>query len=226
MIPPRDTLPGTRYFTEPLVVPVVSGYLPEEARGRRGIFAPSAPTAREERVPVPMREIVCYECGKSSQIPVAALSAHCVHCRTHLTTADVELKPGSRRLTIRTLGDVNIPAHVSLSQLNIVCRNLIISGKAAGFMRCTGELELKGQAEVSGQVHAGSLMVAAGAQATGRAAISADHAQIEGQLTGQLNCREDVYIGPAGLLIGDCRAVHIDFGIGGRHDGAWIRAID
>lgn len=223
MIHTGDTPGFPRFHTKPLVVPVVSGYLPEGARGRRGLFAPPAPSAREERVPVPTREVVCYECGRRSNIPTAALSAHCVHCRAHLNTADMVLKPGSRRLNIRTLGDVTVPAHVELSQLSIMCRNLTVSGKAAGSLHCTGELTLRGQAVIEGQALAASLLVAAGARAACSPSISVETALVEGQLEGRVHAGGSVHIARMGLLRGDCRAEHVSIEPGGRHEGMWIR---
>lgn len=223
MIHPGDTPGAGKYLTEPLVVSVVSGYLPEGSRGRRGVFAPSAAGAREERVPVPMRDVVCYECGRRTQIPTAALSAHCVYCRAHLNTADVVLKPGSRRLTIRTLGDVSVPSHVALSQLSIVCRNLQVSGKASGSLRCVGSLVLRGQAVVEGQLQAGRVEVASGAQAECSPAVSAESAQVDGHLRGRLHCSGTVTIGSSGALEGDCRAAQLSIASGGRHSGSWIR---
>lgn len=220
---PGDAPELSGYITEPLVVPVVSGYLPEGMRARRGIFSPPAPGAREERVPVPVREVVCYECGKSVRIPTAALSAHCVHCRAHLNAADVVLKPGSRRLTIRTLGDVTVPAQVELSQLTVVCRNLLVSGKAVGTLHCSGSLVLRGHAVVEGHLQAATLEVAAGAQALCSPAIAAESARIDGKLTGRLYCNATIYIGRGGWLQGDCRAEHLSIDPGGRHEGEWSR---
>lgn len=223
MIRPGETPGSARYYVKPLVVPVVSGYLPAGARGRRGIFAPSAPEGREERVAVPTREVVCYECGKKTHIPAAALSAHCVHCRAHLNTANIVLKSGTHRLTVRTLGDVSVPANVALSKLSITCRNLNVSGKASGTMHCTGEIHLRGKAVVEGQVQGATLVVAAGAQASCSPAISVETAQIEGRLKGPLHASGTVYIGRAGVLEGDCRAEHVHYELGGRHVGNWIR---
>lgn len=209
------------YKTKPLVVPLISGYLPEDARGQwRGLRTPDR-GAREERVPVPTREVVCYECGKKSHIPEAALSAHCVHCCTHLNTANIELKPGTHRLTVRTLGDVTVPAHVELSHLSIICRNLHIAGKAAGAMRCSGTLTLRGEAQVEGQVRAHSLLVPAGARAVASPGVSAGSAEVEGQLTGRISAEGTIHIGRSGIVVGDCRGARLMVEIGGAHRGAW-----
>lgn len=210
------------YVTQPIEAPTVSGLLPEEDRKLKTLYSLPPKDAREERVAVPTREVVCYECGKRSHIPVAALSAHCVHCRTHLNTANITLKPGSRRLTVRTLGDVTLPTHVELSHLNITCRNLNVSGKGSGTLRCTGELTLRGEARLEGQVQADSLRVAAGAKATVEPGISAREGEIEGQICGRLNIKDLLHICKGGVLVGDCRAPRLAIDPGGKHDG--IRA--
>lgn len=212
------------YNTQPLESPTVSGLLPEEDRKLKGIYSLPPRGAREDRVAVPTREVVCYECGKRSHIPVAALSAHCVHCRTHLNTADITLKPGSRRLTVRTLGDVTLPAHVELSHLSITCRNLVVSGKGEGSLRCSGELTLRGSARLEGQVQAGSLRVAAGAKATVQPGLSAHDAELEGQLCGRLHVKDILHIRKGGCLQGDCRSPRLVVDPGGRHIGLWARS--
>lgn len=228
---PADTMHRARwaarragYQTQPLEVPTVSGLLPEEDRKLRGLYALPPKDAREERVAVPTREVVCYECGKHSRIPIAALSAHCVHCRAHLNTADITLKPGSRRLTVRTLGDVTLPANVELSHLSITCRNLTVSGKGEGTLRCTGELTLRGSAQLEGQVQAGMLCVAAGAKASVQPGATTHEAEIEGQLTGRLHVKGLLHIGKGGRLTGDCHASQLIVDPGGRHDGHWAHS--
>ena len=213
------------YFTQPIESPTVSGWLPPEERKQRhgGAFGLMPVGRREERVEVPTREVVCYECGKSSRIPVAALSAHCVHCRCHLNTADIVLKPGSRRLTLRTLGDVSIPAHVELSQLRITCRNLTVSGKGEGHMQCSGTLTLRGSAKLAGQVQADELRVSSGAQATAEQSITVEEAVLEGVLRGSLTVNGLLRIARGGRLVGDCRAERLCIEPGGAHEGHWLR---
>lgn len=211
------------YQTQPLISPAISGLLPEDERKLRGLYSHSPRDSRSERVAVPTREVVCYECGRRSQIPVAALSAHCVHCRTHLNTADITLKPGSRRLTVRTLGDVTLPAHVQLSHLSITCRNLIVSGKGEGSIHCSGELILRGTAQLTGQLQADILHVAAGAKASVEPGLSATEAEIEGQLTGRLNIKDLLHICKGGRLEGDCKAYRLVVDPGGTHSGLWAR---
>lgn len=212
------------YQVTPLESPTVSGLLGEADRRLHGVYALPPRDAREERVAVPTREVVCYECGKRSRIPIAALSAHCVHCRTHLNTADMTLKPGSRRLTIRTLGDVTLPAHVELSHLSITCRNMIVAGRGEGSIQCSGTLTLRGTAQLVGQVQAGVVHVAPGARAEVQPGLSAEEALVEGRLVSRLHVRETLSIGKSGLLVGDCSAAHVEISPGGKHEGARLHS--
>lgn len=215
----RVSDPG--YVTKPLVVSTLSGFLPEEDRVLRGIYSLKPKDAREERVVVPTREVVCYECGMSSRIPVAALSAHCVHCRAHLNTVDVVLKPGSRRHTIRTLGDVTLPANVTISHLSIICRHLIVCGKGSGSIHCTGTLTMRGAARLEGQVQAGALHVPLGAQAEFAPGASAEEARIEGELTAKLHIKGTLHLCRSGVLRGDCLAGRLVQDPGARLIGSW-----
>lgn len=213
------------YSATPIEASTVSGLLPEKERKPRGIYALPPRDAREERVAVPTREVVCYECGKRSRIPIAALSAHCVHCRAHLNTADFTLKPGSRRLMIRTLGDVTLPAHVELSHLSIMCRNLTVSGKGEGVFHCTGTLAMRGSARLVGQVQAGVLQVSPGARVEVDPGASADMVELEGRFAGRLTVRGELRIGKNGWLAGDCLTEQLQILPGGRHEGSWIRGM-
>lgn len=224
MSQPGHTPVGSRYHTRPIVVAAVSGYVPEEFRGKRGgIFSPLPPGAREDRVAVPTREVVCYECGEKSQIPAAALSAHCVHCRAHLNASDIELKAGAGRLKVRTLGDVTLPAHVSLAQLSVLCRNMLVAGRAEGTLQCSGTLTLRGEGCAGGSVQADMLVVAAGSRVQLVPGGSAVVAKIEGHLTGRVHATDYIHIARGGVLVGDCRTPRLILEPGARHYGTWIR---
>lgn len=213
---------AAKYRTSPLVVSVVSGYVPEDERKQKGIFGPLPPGAREQRVPVPTREVECYECGRRSHIPAAALSAHCVHCRAHLNAANIVLKPASRRLTVRTLGDVTLPAGVDLSHLNVICRHMNIAGRAEGNIRCSGVLTMRGEGSAEGQVQAGRILISAGARAQ-LASASAASVEIEGHLVGRVHAADYVHLARGGVLEGDCLATRLKIDPGSRHIGTWIR---
>ena len=208
------------YRTEPLVVPGISGYLPEKARGGKDPFAPVV--EKESRVVVPTREVTCYECGKKSRIPVAALSAHCVHCCAHLTLTDYRLMPGSKRLTRRTLGEVVLPAQTELSLLSIVSGRMVVAGKATGVkLRVMDVLEMEGKAVLEGQVQAGRLEVKKGARVQVSPGLSVESAEIKGMLTARLHATGCVHVRDGGALVGDCHAPDLRLEPGAVHRGTW-----
>ncbi len=206
------------FRTEPLIVPTVSGLLPEGERNRR-VALTSLPTGRE-RLTVPQREVCCYECGKSSQVPAAALTAQCRHCRAHLNMGNVELKAGARRLTVRTLGDVSIASDAVLSHLSIVCRNLSVNGRGNGSFRCSGRLSFGCSLTVEGSVSAETLSVARGCEVTlEQVAQVKGEAHLAGKLRGKMKVQGGITIARGGVLTGDCSAASLTIEPGGRHDG-------
>lgn len=204
------------FRTEPLIVPVVSGLLPAGERDRR--VALTSFRSEEDRVQVPTREVICYECGQSSQVPSAALSANCIHCHAHLNMADVQLRPGSRRLTVRTLGDVQVQAGTKLSNLSIVCRHMEVNGPVSGSFRCTGTLSFNASTRVEGSISAGKLVVDKGVEVELAVGAAAESAEIYGSLKGRLQCKGLLHIYRSGAYAGVCKAADVQLDPGGRFD--------
>ena len=204
------------FRTEPLIVPVVSGLLPAGERDRR--VALTSFRSDEDRVQVPTREVICYECGQSSQVPSAALSANCIHCHAHLNMADVQLRPGSRRLTVRTLGDVQVQAGTKLSNLSIVCRHMEVNGPVSGSFRCTGTLSFNASTRVEGSISAGKLVVDKGVEVDLAVGAAAESAEIYGSLKGRLQCKGLLHIYRSGAYAGVCKAADVQVDPGGRFD--------
>ena len=208
-----------RYRTEPLVVSVPSGLLPEGERDRR--VALTSFSARGKRVDVPQREIVCYECGERTQVPAAALSANCSHCRTHLKMTDVDLKPGARRLTVRTLGNVTVLADAVLSQLSITCNDCYLNGRGSGVFRCSGLLKVCCNNRIEGSVQAGRMEVERGVDLILTQGATVDELVVSGRLTGRLVAKRSVIIRRGGELYGNCFTPSLVVEQGGTHRGEW-----
>lgn len=200
------------FRTEPLVVPTVSGLLPEGERERRVALTSFHPAP--EAKPVPLREVRCYECGKRSSVPASALSANCIHCHTHLNMADVEIKPGTRRLTIRTVGNVTAPADVVLSHMNIQCDNLDVYGRISGTLSCSGRLRFANTMRVEGRVRAAEMLVEKGADIVLSDGGEFREVTVAGRLTGVIRARK-VHILRGGELNGTCSAEQIEVQPGG-----------
>ena len=184
---------------EPLVASSVSGLLPEGERDRR--VALTSFHSKEKEAHIPMREVVCYECGKTSSVPAAALSANCLHCHAHLNMADEEIRPGTERLTIRTLGDVTVPPETTLSRLSVVCRNMEINGRVSGSFRCTRALVVNESVQID-NLQAGRLVVARDAEVMLAKPAQVGAANIYGRLTGVLRSDGVVKIYGTGEVTG------------------------
>lgn len=201
------------FRTEPLIVPTVSGLLPEGERDRRAAL--TSFRSDESRVQVPMRDVVCYECGQPCQVPSAALSANCIHCHAHLNMADVEIRPGSHRLTVRTLGNVHVPSGTVLSNLSIVCNDMVVDGRVSGAFRCTGTLSLNATMVLDGSVSATRLVVDKGAEVELTVGAAAESVELYGRLKGRLQCKGVLHVYRSGAYEGVCRAADVVVDPGG-----------
>lgn len=204
------------FRTEPLIVPTVSGLLPEGERDRRAALTSFRPD--DTRVQVPMRDVVCYECGRTCQVPSAALSANCIHCHAHLNMADVEIRPGSRRLTVRTLGNVRVLPGTVLSNLSIVCNNMVVDGRVSGTFRCSGSLSFNASAVVDGSISAGKLVVDKAAEVELLVGAAAETVELYGSLKGRLQCKGELHVYRGGAYEGVCKAADVVVDPGGRFD--------
>lgn len=205
------------FRTEPFISPLASGLLPEGERDRRVALTSFRSERSIERVPT--KEIVCYECGKRSHVPSAALSANCLHCHAHLSMADIELKPGSPRLTIRTLGDVTVPAETVLSHLSVVCGNMTVYGRVSGSFRCAKTLRFHSSMRVEGAVKAAELVVEKDAEVVLAEGATVKEATVRGRLTGEITAKGVIHVERGGQLVSICTAKDIVVHPGGSYGG-------
>ncbi len=201
---------------------VASGLLPESERNRR--VALTSFSSLSERPVVPQREVECYECGSRTQVPSAALSAICSHCRAHLKMTDVELRPGAQRLTVRTLGDVTVQSGAVLSGLSVTCGNCTLSGRGAGSYRCCGLLKVSSNNRIDGSVQAGRMLVERGADVILTQGANVGELEVAGRLSGRIVARGTITVRRGGELYGDCFAPSLVIEQGGAHRGVWHRA--
>lgn len=200
-----------------------SGLLPEGECNRR--VALTSFNSRDTRTKVPGKDVVCYECGRRSRVPAAALSANCIHCHAHLRMTDVELKPNSSRLTVRTLGNVTLQSDAVLSQLSIVCHNMYLNGKGNGSFRCTGRLRISSDTQIDGEVRVGSLHVNRGTQVTFTRGVFAETVDIYGKVSGRIEATGKVKLHRGAELCGDCYAPMLVVKNGATFNGRWAKTM-
>lgn len=201
---------------EPLVVPHVSGLLPEGERNRRVALTSFA--GHREKKQLPTREIICYECGRKSHVPAAALSANCIHCHAHLNMANVDLRPSSTRCTVSTLGDITILSEAVLSHLKLVCRDLNVLGKGSGAVRCSRKMTVQGSFRQVGSFRVGELELCRGAVLRFETPVKLGNAVINGLVEGDIAAEGEVRIRRHGILRGECVAKRLIIESGGCHE--------
>lgn len=211
------------YRTEPLVVPVCSGLLPEGERNRR-VALTSFSGKLAERPCVPECDVTCYECGRRTQVPSAALSSRCTHCHAHLRMTDVVLRHGAQRLTVRTLGDVTVQADAQLSQLSVVCRHCYLEGRGSGSFRCEGTLRIACSNRIDGSVQVGTLVVERGKELILTQGAAVDVLEVYGKVTGRIVARTRVVLHRGAELHGNCFAPALELAAGAKHRGEWSRS--
>lgn len=195
----------------------------EPSHLRRGVHSGERPNEEGERpsapMVIPMRSVICHECGRVSEVPSAALSAHCIYCKAHLALGDVTLFPGSPKLRVRTQGDVTIHPRAVLSHLDIHCHTLTMKGIASGTFVCSGALDICSETVITGAVNVHTLRVRENAHVTLRKSATVHHALIEGTLEGKLDVSGVATVSETGVFLGDLKKGDLIIRPGGIHRG-------
>lgn len=208
------------FRTQPIITEAVSGLLPQADRDAKRVPGPAAAPGDAGRVPT--REVICYECGHRCQVPKAALSGNCSHCHAHLKLADVELKPGSKRLTVRTIGNVYVPTETTLTGADVICNNLTMLGRVSGTFRVRGTASIASSTSIT-EIAADKLIIEKGAEVTLEHGAKLREAEIYGTLRGNLLVEQRVHLHSRCQLIGDCRCAERILERGAVHSGIFLR---
>jgi len=122
----------------------------------------------EYSVPVPSdrQAILCLHCGKPQEVGRKAMSVTCKFCSKPLKIEDVKITRYEARRVIEACGTVTIDKKGHVVS-DIRCVNLQLKGKLKGDVVGLSRVEVAADAELKGDVTAGSLNVAPGAMLEG-----------------------------------------------------------
>jgi len=122
----------------------------------------------EYSVPVPSdrQAILCLHCGKPQEVGRKAMSVTCKFCSKPLKIEDVKITRYEARRGIEACGTVTIDKKGHVVS-DIRCVNLQLKGKLKGDVVGLAKVEVASDAELKGDVTAGSLNVAPGAMLEG-----------------------------------------------------------
>jgi len=122
----------------------------------------------EYSVPVPSDRtaILCLHCGKPQEVGRKAMSVTCKFCSKSLKLEDVKISRYEARRVIETCGTVTIDKKGHVVS-DVRCVNLQLRGKLKGDVVGLRKVEVAADAELKGDVTAGSLNIAPGAMLEG-----------------------------------------------------------
>ncbi len=111
----------------------------------------------EYSVPVPSdrQAILCLHCGKPQEVGRKAMSVTCKFCSKSLKLEDVKITRYEARRVIETCGTVTIDKKGHVVS-DVRCVNLLLRGKLKGDVVGLNKVEVAGDAELKGDVTAGS----------------------------------------------------------------------
>jgi len=138
----------------------------------------------EYSVPVPSdrQAILCLHCGKPQEVGRKAMSVTCKFCSKPLKIEDVKITRYEARRVIEACGTVTIDKKGHVVS-DIRCVNLQLKGKLKGDVVGLQKVEVASDAELKGDVTAGSLNVAPGAMLEGfyRIGMKAENGEAKAQ---------------------------------------------
>jgi hypothetical protein len=148
----------------------------------------------EYSVPVPSdrQAILCLHCGKAQEVGKKAMSVTCKFCSKPLKIEDVKITRYEARRVIEACGTVTIDKKGHVVS-DIRCVNLQLKGKLKGDVVGLSKVEVAADAELKGDVTAGSLNVAPGAMLEGfyRIGHKAGNAEAKAEEPAKIEVKEE-----------------------------------
>lgn len=174
---------------------------------------------------ISQKPVICFECGRISLVPEAALSAKCHHCSAYINLDDIAIHSRSYRTTARTRGDVLVREGTRLEGITIEARHLTLMGKVSGNFTCSGTCTIKEDQHIQGRLCARELILERKVNATFVQPVSVQNATIAGVFNGTLNCKEKITITRTGKILGDVNCPNLIIEEGGSHFGQYSKTV-
>lgn len=164
-------------------------------------------------------EITCYSCQTKFKVRPEATSCHCPKCGVRSSLEDITIKRRNNK-AISTHGNVHILRSGKFSGPSLRCRNLIAEGKLGGQIHCSGELIIRNTLKSLSRVTCGRLLIQSKSEVTLPNGVSAESAEIDGTLHGDLSCSGKLVLKKKARLIGDLTTGSLIIEEGAHHEGA------
>lgn len=166
----------------------------------------------------PPRQVPCFECGANCSAVSDAQSTQCPRCGSYLSLRDYEIA-GPWNEPIRTRGNVRIHKGGSVRGVAIRCHHLLVLGELGGAAECSGDLVIRSDGRVGGEVHCQRLRVERGAKVEFLHPVTTRSASIRGRVRGQITCFGPLVLERRSTLHGLARTPALQLRPGARHTG-------
>lgn len=181
-------------------------------------FQGASASDSSDRENIETREVACFECGDSHPANVLANSTQCRKCGRLISMADHEIQESSSR-PIQTRGNVHIHKKGQVRSAPIECHDLIVEGDFSGDARCTGDLVIRRNGHISGQIRCRRLLVERRARVDFQGPVEMEEGRIDGLVTGNLTCRGLLALEKKAVLTGNLKVGRLAVADGAKHHG-------
>lgn len=164
------------------------------------------------------RKLNCYHCHHNFDVVSDAQSTQCAKCGSYISLRDYTIDQAWHR-RIQTRGNVTVMKGAAITGVNVQCHDLLVLGELSASVDCSGKLVIRSHGKIIGNVHCDELCVERGAKVEFQGEVKARTAYIDGEVKGNITCREKITLEKKARLQGHARAAGIVMREGAKHSG-------
>lgn len=193
---------------QPAIPFQLSGYSEQDAPLVARADSLSGPARPGAQAPGRSRSVECFDCRTVHKVAATATSTLCPSCSTYVDLRDIEIKDRTAQ-RIRTRGDVVVQKKGVLLGTSVHCGNLTIYGSVAGSIYASGEVALKADVKIVGEVRCRKLTVDRKCEVHCLQPVHAEEVEIHGQVTGHFYAGGSILLSRGASLDGSASARRI-----------------
>ncbi len=199
----------------------------EEAPRKQAVASTSVSDSNGDnsKTDIAQRPVICFECGRISLVPEAALSARCHHCAAYINLDDIAIHSRSYRTVAKTRGNVLVREGTRREGITIEAHHLTLLGRISGNFTCSGTCTIRDDQHIQGRLIARELILDRRINTTFVQPVYVTNAIIAGVFNGTLYCREKIVITKTGKILGDVFCPNLVIEEGGSHFGQYSKKI-
>ncbi len=168
--------------------------------------------------PTVKRKLHCYHCSHIFDVVSDAQSTQCAKCGSYISLRDYTIDQAWHR-RIQTRGNVTVLKGAAITGVNVQCHDLLVLGELSASVECSGKLTIRSHGKIVGNVHCDELCVERGAKVEFQGEVKARTAYIDGEVRGNITCKEKITLERKARLQGHARATGIVMREGAKHSG-------